>query len=90
MSNIVINSFLGTGSPGSVDGVASVVQFGHPHGMCIDNTGGSLYTTNPLAQNIRKTNTSDGSTISLRKFLFSYVLIIDEYFSWNISVASLL
>ena len=71
----MINSLLGSGISGSMDGIASVVQFNSPAGMCIDNTGQYLYIICNASGKIRKSNTTDGSTKTLCKFLFLKILL---------------
>ena len=77
VSNIVINSFLGTGIAGTTDGAASVVKFNHPIGMCMDYTGEHLYTLSNTAGTVRKTNTSDGWTMKLGNNFHLFSILFD-------------
>ena len=84
VSNIVISSLLGSGTSGSMDGIASVVQFNSPQGMCIDHSGQYLYILCNTSGKIRKSNTSDGLTTTLGKLLLLsfifFVIFFDDFF----------
>jgi serine/threonine protein kinase, bacterial len=52
-SSGVVTTFVGTGKPGSNDGLLSVASFNKPFGIAIDNSG-HMYIADKLNQKIRK------------------------------------
>ena len=93
VNNIIVKSFIGTGISGSMDGIASVVQLMSPLGMCMDNSGKYLYIPSFTAGTIRKTDISDGFTITLGNLLLLiFCLFVKslDYYSWKLFFSRIL